>query len=213
MGMFTIWKNYAYLVLVIYLVLGFFFYPWLGILAIVCMAAPVMLAAWQGRSWCGNYCPRGSLWDSVFSSINSSRKIPAWARDNRFRYGVLVLIFGLFTWQMVGAWPNLEAIGKVFLRVIFITTLIGIFLALKYSPRTWCSFCPMGTLAALLAKGKKPIHVESSCVSCGLCAKACPMELAPHKHGASFAEPDCIKCGVCVTKCPKQALEFGCSTC
>ncbi len=206
----AIWKKYAYIILLAYLLIGFYFYPVLGILAIVCMAAPVVMAIWKGRSWCGNFCPRGSLWDSVFSSINPSRKIPAWARGNHFRYGVLALVFGLFSWQVIQSWPSIEAIGRVFLRVIFITTLIGVFLALKYSPRTWCSFCPMGTLASLLSKGKKPIHVEASCVSCSLCAKACPMELSPYKHGESFAEPDCIKCGICVEKCPKHALGFSC---
>lgn len=203
-----VWKKYAYFVLIAYLFVGFFFYPVLGVIALACMLAPVALAPFKGRAWCGNYCPRGSLWDEVFSKINPSRTIPGWARSPGFRYGVLFTIFGLFTWQMAGAWPDPAAIGKVFLRVIFITTLIGIFLALKFSPRTWCSFCPMGTLASLFSKGKNPIRVEKTCVSCGLCAKACPMDLAPYKHGELFADPDCIKCGVCVAKCPKQALSF-----
>lgn len=207
-GRVIIWKKYAYFVLVAYLLVGFFFYPMLGVVALVCMLAPVALAPFKGRAWCGNFCPRGSLWDGVFAKINPSRKIPGWARAPSFRYGVLALIMGLFTWQMVNAWPSMEAIGMVFLRVIFITTLIGIFLALKFSPRTWCSFCPMGTLASLLSKGKNSIRVEDTCVSCGLCAKVCPMNLEPHKNGELFAAPDCIKCGVCVSKCPKKALNF-----
>lgn len=191
-----------------YLLVGFFFFPALGLLALVCMLAPVLLAPFKGRYWCGNYCPRGSLWDEVFSKINPSRKIPAWARKPSFRYGVLALIMVLFTWQMINAWPDLNAIGMVFLRVIFITTLIGVFLAIRYSPRTWCSFCPMGTMASLFSRGKNPIRVASSCVSCGICAKACPMDLEPYKKGELFADPDCIKCGICVEKCPKNALCF-----
>ena len=203
-----VWKKYAYWILLSYLAVGFFFFPLLGVVALVCMLAPVFLAPFKGRAWCGNYCPRGSLWDEVFARANPNRTIPAWARNRNFRYGVLVLIFGLFSWQMVGAWPNPEAIGLVFLRVIFITTLIGIFLALRYSPRTWCSFCPMGTLASWLSKGKNPLRLANSCVQCGLCAKACPMDLAPQKQGELFADPDCIKCGVCVQRCPKAALSF-----
>jgi len=204
----VIWKKYAYFLLLAYLFIGFFFYPVLGIAALVCMLAPVAMAPFKGRAWCGNYCPRGSLWDGVFSKVNRSRTIPGWARRPEFRYGVLLLVFALFTWQMVQAWPDMDAIGRVFLRVIFITTLVGIFLALKFSPRTWCSFCPMGTLASLLSRGKKPIHVETNCVSCGICSKACPMDLDPYKSGALFDDPDCIKCGVCVSKCPKNALCF-----
>lgn len=203
------WKKYAYFVLLAYLVLGFFVYPALGVIALVCMLAPVVLAPFRGRAWCGNYCPRGSLWDEVFAKVNPSRKIPAWARTAGFRYGVLVLIMGLFAWQMVNAWPSPSAMGLVFLRVIFITTLIGVVLAVKFSPRTWCSFCPMGTLAALFSRGKQPIRVARSCVSCGICAEACPMDLSPYKQGDAFTEPDCIKCGVCVASCPKKALSFG----
>lgn len=202
------WKKYAYFVLLAYLVVGFFFYPILGLAALFCMLAPVVLAPFKGRAWCGNYCPRGSLWDQVFAKVNPSRTIPGWARAPGFRYGVLALIFGLFSWQMFNAWPDPAEIGRVFLRVIFITTLIGIFLALRFSPRTWCSFCPMGTLASLLSKGVNPIRVENTCVSCGLCAKVCPMDLEPYKNGKLFADPDCIKCGVCVSKCPKKALSF-----
>ena len=207
-GVSPIWKKYAYLILLTYLIIGFFYYPALGLVALICMLAPVVMAVARGREWCGNYCPRGSLWDEVFARLNPSRTIPAWAQDKRFRYGVLVLIFGLFTWQMVDAWPSIDAIGGVFLRIIFITTLIGVFLALVFSPRTWCSFCPMGTLASLLSKGKNPIHVAATCVSCGLCAKACPMDLNPYRSGPLFADPDCIKCGVCVAKCPKKALSL-----
>ena len=203
-----VWKKYAWVVLVGYLTIGFFFFPVIGTVALVCMLAPVVMAVYRGREWCGNYCPRGSLWDEIFAKINPSRKIPAWARTNYFRYTVLVLIFGLFTWQMINAWPDLDAIGYVFLRVIFVTTLIGIGLALAFSPRTWCSFCPMGTLASLLSKGKNPIHVAQTCVSCGICSKACPMDLEPYKAGPVFADADCIKCGVCESKCPKKALSF-----
>jgi ferredoxin len=65
----------------------------------------------------------------------------------------------------------------------------------------------MGTLASWLARGKKPINVANSCVSCGLCARACPMNLTPYKE-SKFAHPDCLKCGECIKVCPKKALSF-----
>lgn len=203
-----VWKKYAFLVLVAYLVIGFFIFPAIGAVALICMLAPVVLAFSRGREWCGRYCPRGSLWDEVFAKLNKSREIPGWAKGRAFRMFMLVLIFTVFGWQMVYAWPDPAEIGLVFLRIIFITTLVGIVLALYYSPRTWCSFCPMGTLASWAAEGKKPMKIDANCVKCGLCQKACPLQLSPHAGDGPFAAADCLKCEKCIEACPKKALAF-----
>lgn len=203
------WKKFAYWVLLVYLGIGLFLFPALGVVALVCMLAPVVLALTSGRRWCGLYCPRGSFWDQIIGKISRGRPIPGWAKATWFRVFMVVFIFSMFGWQMAAAWPDPAQIGLVFLRIIFITTLIGIVLGIIYSPRTWCSFCPMGTMASWVAawRRKKPLAVQSSCVACGLCAKACPMQLAPQKEPL-FQHPDCLKCGECVAACPKKAIGF-----
>lgn len=206
----SLWKRYAFVILIAYLGVGFFLFPVIGSVAIVCMLAPVVMAfTGGGRKWCGLYCPRGSFWDNVMTKLNSRKTIPGWARAKGFRVFMVMVIFTVFGWQMVSAWPNPDQIGLVFLRIIFVTTLVGIVLGLVYSPRTWCSFCPMGTLAAWVSAWKKsnPLNIKPSCMSCGLCAKACPMQLTPYKEPI-FSEPDCLKCGECVAACPKKAIEF-----
>ena len=202
------WQRVSYLVLLAYLAIGFSLYPVIGSIALICMLAPVVMAVSRGREWCGLYCPRGSFWDQVLARLNPSNKIPAWAKTKSVRLFMLSLIFTVFGWQMAYAWPNLAAIGLVFLRIIFITTILGVVLALVYSPRTWCSFCPMGTLASWLSAGKKPIVVSKHCVQCDLCAKTCPMQLSPYESGTLFAPADCIKCGKCIDACPKRTLQF-----
>src|SRR3712207_8880794 len=63
-------KGYAlYWILFVYLVVGFF-YPIIGLLALVCMVAPVAFAVKKGRWWCGNACPRGK--DRKSTRLNSS---------------------------------------------------------------------------------------------------------------------------------------------
>lgn len=201
------WKKYSYLILILYLLAGFFAWPALGIIALVCMLAPVILAPFLGRKWCGAYCPRGSLWDSVFAKIIPSREVPKWAKAFEFRVFTLLFIFTVFGVQMYFAWPDWNEIGLVFLRIIFITTLVGVLLAFRYSPRTWCNFCPMGTLAAWSSTKKKGMQVSDSCVNCKLCAKVCPMNLRPFEaKGNRFIHTDCIKCQECVKVCPKKAL-------
>jgi ferredoxin-type protein NapH len=204
-----VWKRFSYIILLLYLLVGFSVFPVLGSIALVCMLAPVVMAFYRGREWCGLYCPRGSLWDQLLAKVNGSTTIPGWAKTKAIRALMLVVIFAVFGWQMVYAWPDASEIGLVFLRIIFITTIVGIILALVYSPRTWCNFCPMGTLASLASSGRRPLLVSDGCVDCGLCAKACPMQLSPQHSRPVFDHPDCLKCGACVAICPKQALSFG----
>ena len=66
-------KGYPlYWMLLAYLVIGWF-YPVVGLLALICMIAPVAFAVRRGRWWCGNACPRGSFYDRVLSEHSPHR--------------------------------------------------------------------------------------------------------------------------------------------
>lgn len=39
--------------------------------------------------------------------------------------------------------------------MIVVTTFIGIILSFFYNNRTWCNFCPMGSIASLISYFKK----------------------------------------------------------
>lgn len=204
-----------YWILLIYLVVGWF-YPAVGLIAIVCMIGPVTMSVFKGRYWCGHICPRGSYYDKLISKVSRNREIPAFLRSNVFRGFMLLLIFTMFGVQMYFAWGDWGAMGRVFWNIIFITTVVGSIFSIIYAPRTWCSFCPMGTLSAMVAPRKhkstfKNIHVGEGCIQCKLCAKKCPMQLKPHEANGDemgLLDGDCIKCGVCVRKCPKKVMEM-----
>ncbi|MCR3759677.1 4Fe-4S binding protein [Clostridium felsineum] len=54
-----------------------------------------------------------------------------------------------------------------------------------------------------------PKVIEESCVGCGKCAKACPidaMKVDPVTHKAKNDEEICLGCGVCVRNCPKKVI-------
>ena len=141
-------KGYPlYWILIAYLIVGYF-YPVVGLLALICMIAPVSFAVKRGRWWCGNACPRGSLYDRVLSKYSPHRPIPEFVRTRGFRIFMVLFIFTMFGLQMYGAWGDWNAAGRVFWNIILATTIVGVILSFIYAPRTWCSFCPMGTLSA-----------------------------------------------------------------
>ncbi|MBP2651993.1 MAG: quinol dehydrogenase rane component [Firmicutes bacterium] len=204
-------KQYLFFILLLFLAIGYF-YPAIGLLALLCMLAPIVIAPFKGRYWCGNFCPRGNFYDQVIAKISPQKPIPKFFHSIYIRLVALAIIMTVFTLQMLYAWGNFDAMGLVFLRIIFITTLIGIALGVIYHHRTWCSFCPMGTLATWLStKRSKPLAVSEQCVSCSLCTKACPFDLQPYTakgSKAGFTHGDCLKCNRCTAACPKNALDF-----
>lgn len=200
------WQPYLFWVLLIFLAVGYF-YPAVGVAALICMLAPVVVAVRRGRYWCGNWCPRGSFYDHVVQKISPHRPIPAWLKTRWFRLFMVLFILTAFSVQMYFAWGDIGAMGLVFIRLILLTTLVGILLALVYHERTWCAFCPMGTLASWLSRRKMPLQVADTCTGCRLCAKTCPFGLTPYTSKAGlFSHPDCLKCGRCVAVCPRHAL-------
>ncbi len=190
-------------------------YPLIGALALICMLAPVIVAFWRGRMWCGNFCPRGSFNDIVLAKFSARGKTPAFLRANWFRIVFLAGLMSTFAFQLTLAWGDPVAIGRVFVRMIIVTTLLTVILGLIYQPRTWCAFCPMGTMAYFVAGLKelqprlRPIRFNrEACINCNLCTKNCPVniDVLSFKQAGVVADPNCLKCGVCVAKCPKKAL-------
>lgn len=207
-----------YLILLVYLVTGFFF-PVIGLLALVCMIAPVAFAVSRGRWWCGNACPRGNMYDRLLAKYSPHRPIPAFVRTFGFRLFMVLFIFTMFGVQMFFAWGDWNAMGRVFWNIIFITTIVGVVLSFIYAPRTWCSFCPMGTLSSWATPRKAPfpaaftsLNVDASCnTKCKNCARACPMQITPYEsrgNQTGYLHADCIKCGKCVASCPLKIIKI-----
>ncbi len=186
--------------------IGGWFYPYLGFVMIFCMLAPVVVSTVRGRYWCGWVCPRGSFFDYVMGRFSRNKPAPQWLRSRNFRIGMLIFLMTMMAVQISNAWPDPQAIGRVFILLLTVTTVAGIGLALAYKPRTWCSFCPMGTMSSWFAHGKQALVVSDACRNCSACATLCPMGLTPQQVDSTHA--DCIKCTICVTRCPPKALTF-----
>ena len=78
-----------YWIIIAYIIIGWF-YPVVGLIALICMIGPVMTSIWKGRWWCGNVCPRGNMYDRLLSKYSPHKPIPAFVRTFGFARAVPV---------------------------------------------------------------------------------------------------------------------------
>ena len=78
-----------------------------------------------------------------------------------------------------------------------------------------CCSCCCGLMGTVTRLGGTAMNIASNfyaavdadtCLACGLCADACPMEAISIEDLAEVNAELCIGCGVCVTQCPEDAL-------
>jgi ferredoxin-type protein NapH len=206
--------KWSWSILLLFCIVGLF-YPIIGIAALICMLAPVIVSFFKGRFWCGNFCPRGSFSDLFLAKISNKLQVPKFLKNQWFKLVFLILLMTSFAIQLYIAWGSLANVGAVFVRMIIITTILTIILGTIYSHRTWCTICPMGTMAYYIAKinrvNRKIKHVnfdKNKCINCNICTKNCPMgiDVLTQKDKGKVTHGDCLKCNVCIEKCPKNSL-------
>jgi polyferredoxin len=188
-------------------------YPILGYFIPLCMLLGLGIGLSRGRKWCDWYCPRGSFYDSLISVMSPKKKIPDFLKNMIFRMGVLSFFMLIMTYNLVKRWPDPYKIGMLFVTLLTITTALGIILAFLFHPRSWCSFCPIGSVTNLLGRRKTQLEINSKlCTECKLCYKICPMQIAAYKYKKDQVElvrnADCLRCGLCIKVCPQKALRL-----
>jgi len=55
----------------------------------------------------------------------------------------------------------------------------------------------------------KKFWVQESCISCGLCAKECPLNNIQLQKNKPIWGTSCTHCMACISKCPVKAIEYG----
>ncbi len=209
--LFNFWKKYSFVVLLVMIVASLFDFRF-ALAAILCMLSPIVISFFAGRFWCGNLCPRGNFFDRVMKKLAAKRAVPPLFKSVLFRMAVFGFMMTMFALGIRRNWGDLAGIGFVFYRMIVVTTLIGIVFSFLWNERAWCSFCPMGSAAALISHFRnhpKSVFINADCISCGKCAKSCPMTLHPAKYkNGKVLETDCLRCGKCVEICPKKAVSM-----
>ncbi len=204
-------KQFLIAIIFLIILIGGWRYPLLGYFIPLCMLLGMGIGFFRGRKWCDWFCPRGSFFDSMIKPISSKREIPKFFKGLPLRIGFLSFLMLMMTIQLIKRWPDPYKIGMFFVMLLTITTILGIILALIFHQRTWCCFCPIGSMANWVGRKRLLLKIDSNlCTECKLCYKVCPIQVCPFKFKKDSIEVvkdgDCLRCGLCVAACPKKAL-------
>lgn len=225
---FTLLRKYAW-IFTLTVAIGGLWFPKLGLFVLPVIAGLSLTAFFKGRYWCGNICPHGSLFDSVLLQFSKNKEIPSFFKSKLLR----IAFFLFFSFQIgrkminvvniYGQAPFWDKLGFIFVASYLMVTILGGITSIFYSPRTWCQFCPMGSIQHLSYKAGKSLGVNNQtdakvtiestelCHECGMCARVCPMQLEPYLEWNQDGQLDnekCIRCNTCVENCPAGILEI-----
>ena len=200
--------QWTMLALVPIVIIGGLFWPYLGFIVPVVMITGMLGGFFRGRWVCGWLCPRGAFLERVMSKISFNLGIPDFLRKYSFRWVLFALLMGFMVFRLSANPSSAEHWGRVFVQLCMVTSGIGIVLAVLFHPRTWCSFCPVGTFSSTIGY-KEPMQIAEGCRGCKLCEKACPLnlEIAKHADEGEMRDKDCLRCGECAAACPADILK------
>ncbi len=225
---FTPIRKYGWIFTLLIAIVGLYI-PKIGLLVIPVMLLLTSMAFFKGRFWCGNFCPHGSLFDSLLYPLSRNMKIPKFFKSKIF----VSFFFVLFFYKLISKFIEVFAItgtvsfwdklGFIFVSSYLMVIIVGGSLSIIFSSRTWCNFCPMGVLQTLAYKLGKFLKINKStdkkitiskpekCITCGKCARVCPMQLTPHNNFSDKNQYDsekCIRCSTCIENCPVGILSL-----
>jgi len=216
-------------ILTIVIGLGGQFAPLIGLLVPFIMIALMGMSLFKGKFWCGNFCPHGSFFDNLLGPISRHTRIPQFLKSRVLIAAVLVFFMFNLSRNFISVMVRLgtadfyEQLGLIFSTTYLMVLLLGGLLGVLINERTWCQFCPMGTIQTIFYKVGKTLGLAKNsdervtvshpdlCHSCGKCARVCPMQLTPYlqfSEDHQFNDEKCIRCNTCVHNCPAGILQM-----
>lgn len=174
-----------------------------------------------GRSFCGNICPFGTIFELIGKIKKRKWVIPAIVdRVLRYLKYVVLLLIGFMAWKTATLWVSPYDPYAAFAHIwkgseVLEEYLIGFIILVAVSvlsifyDRFFCKYlCPAGALYGIISK-ISPLKVKRSpCINCGKCTRVCPMNIDV-ATAETVKSAECIACGKCIDVCPDAKKYIG----
>lgn len=190
--------------------------------------AILAVSVYAGKSFCSWMCPIGTISEMIaeFGEKIMGRKlnVPKWL-DIPLR-SLKYLILGFFIWVIVPMSASTltafldspyNKVAEIKLYLFFLeislfafVVILLLFIFSTFIRGFWCRYlCPYGALLGItgLFSPVKITRNATSCIDCGLCAKACPASIAVDKKVRVWSD-ECTSCLSCVDACPVKDTLF-----
>jgi len=192
--------------------------PKTGVTNLVLLGAVLAATLVAGPVFCGWLCPLGAVqdWLRALARKLGAKSLNVPIRTERLLSLLRYLVLGLILWATAGSFNLVFMNADPYYALLHFWTgdvapaalaVLSLVLAASlFVARPWCRWlCPLRGILSLvgrlsLVKMKSP---SAACVSCGSCAKACPVGIDPSK-GETVSDPRCIRCGDCLAACPPK---------
>ncbi|MFH0849018.1 MAG: 4Fe-4S binding protein [archaeon] len=181
-----------------------------------------------GRAFCGWFCWFGGYLDLVQGLIDKLKiripsrpllylgAIPFAALFAKLYNSLLVNWLEDFPSTLTFRLADMEPWGgqQTGISILITLVLFGPVLLYVFGKRAWCRYlCPIGALVKGLGRlGLGKIRLTNNeCIGCGICNRACHMQvdvLGELRANGEVRSLDCIRCFKCTDECPKGAISL-----
>jgi len=153
-------QNWSFIITIIWMTVANFWKPF-GLFGFVCMFTPIIIAlTGRGKMHCARICPRGSLVGKIGRRFSLDLRKPQFMSTKRFKTAVWAIMMGSFIVMLILVIPRgVYATGNAVLIFMETATGLAVLSGILFTPRAWCTYCPMGTTTGRirgLLKRKKP---------------------------------------------------------
>jgi polyferredoxin len=176
------------------------------------------------KAFCSWLCPVGTLSEYLWSLgrfiFRRNFQLPRWA-DVALR-SLKYLLLGFFTYAVANMSAEViaEFLGSPYALIVDVRMLnffrylsgtaayivLGLLISSIFIQNFWCRYlCPYGAFLgfASILSPMRISRVESTCIDCAKCAKACPSSLPVDKL-VQIRSVECTGCLECVAVCPAK---------